>query len=910
MKPIKIVIEGINSFTDAQILDFEAVGRTNLFCISGKTGAGKTTIFDSIMLALFGNCGRGNLADIINLSLKKARVVLTFVEGGDEYIVDRSFARKASDPNVASCSACILTKNGAPFASNRSDTDKVIREIVGLDEKEFKNVYLLEQGEYADFLKKPPKDQMEAVGKIFSLMRFDDVCKRAKERKKQEDAEADAHGKLIEAYGSVTADSVREEKTALATLKSQTTALKKKEEAGRAELAELTKKRDLYNEVRTKQENVKSLMLQADAKKAEHENAVKALDEFEAARDKTLEDRLKATRDREVELNALAARDKDCAAAEADVKKKRAELEQHKSSVATAEKRAEQLTVQLCADEQAFASVIELFGSRVGGVNVKSAALENISNTVNVAADIVALAAAERDLKDERDKYVELTKRVDGKTAELNNITDDCGKRLKLIERYVAEQAALTEARTQAEKLKDDAAHALEVAKLNSHAQAVRAELHVGDKCPVCGGVYDGGEHGGDTDVAKRKAEFDAQTAAFKSACDKLAECEKTLDREKVNYTNADQRRKECERERAELAAQVENMHVDAAAHAELINILQNAQAAAKKLAATKIDCEKQTAECNLVRERFTAAEKAAVEAEQKAAEYKAELGDYYGKTAGMLEKIKDELAALEKAVAEVESKRKELSIAVGSTKAAAETVEQSLAKARADCPVDLPAFDEEAYASRTAQNEQLLSQIATNDVEIARREVEVTVHEQNLDKLNKANAERDIHLQKSKLYGEIIELTKGREMLKFVAAEYIDDFTAVASDILSELSGGKYTMGYDKENGFFVSDYLNDGKIRKTDTLSGGELFLASLSVAIAIARTQAGGNNAFFFLDEGFGTLDDELIDTVYAALESLSRDCLVGVISHSGELIEKMPSCVEVLEASDATGSIIKY
>ena len=86
--------------------------------------------------------------------------------------------------------------------------------------------------------------------------------------------------------------------------------------------------------------------------------------------------------------------------------------------------------------------------------------------------------------------------------------------------------------------------------------------------------------------------------------------------------------------------------------------------------------------------------------------------------------------------------------------------------------------------------------------------------------------------------------------------------------------------------------------------------MFLASLSVAIAIARTQSRGNNAFFFLDEGFGTLDDDLIDTVYGALASLSTDCLVGVISHAAALIERMPACVEVLEATDTTGSIIKY
>ena len=161
---------------------------------------------------------------------------------------------------------------------------------------------------------------------------------------------------------------------------------------------------------------------------------------------------------------------------------------------------------------------------------------------------------------------------------------------------------------------------------------------------------------------------------------------------------------------------------------------------------------------------------------------------------------------------------------------------------------------------------------------------------------------------KRADLYRVIADMTKGKAMLNFVAAEYIAEFTAVAGEILGELSGGKYTMCYDKVNGFMVSDYLNGGKYRKTDTLSGGELFLASLSVAIAIARTQSRGNNAFFFLDEGFGTLDEDLIDVVYGALESLSKDCLVGVITHAEALISRMPFTVTVEEATDTCGSRI--
>ena len=105
MRPIRLVIEGVNSFTDAQELDFEAVGRSNLFCICGKTGAGKTTVFDSIMLALYGRCGRGNLGEIVNLSRKTARVVFEFSEGGDVYRVERVIAKKSDKDGTAELAA-------------------------------------------------------------------------------------------------------------------------------------------------------------------------------------------------------------------------------------------------------------------------------------------------------------------------------------------------------------------------------------------------------------------------------------------------------------------------------------------------------------------------------------------------------------------------------------------------------------------------------------------------------------------------------------------------------------------------------------------------------------------------------------------------------------------------------------
>lgn len=92
------------------------------------------------------------------------------------------------------------------------------------------------------------------------------------------------------------------------------------------------------------------------------------------------------------------------------------------------------------------------------------------------------------------------------------------------------------------------------------------------------------------------------------------------------------------------------------------------------------------------------------------------------------------------------------------------------------------------------------------------------------------------------------------------------------------------------------MRDDANGGVRRPVSSLSGGETFLTSLSLALALsAQIQLRGEYPlqFFFLDEGFGTLDQDLLDTVVTALEKLQSDNLaVGVISHVQELRARLP------------------
>ncbi len=447
-------------------------------------------------------------------------------------------------------------------------------------------------------------------------------------------------------------------------------------------------------------------------------------------------------------------------------------------------------------------------------------------------------------------------------------------------------------------------------AQLNSHAAAIRAELHEGDKCPVCGGTYAQCAAVGDGDVEKRRAERDAAVKALKAATDREAECAKRLDREKSAYSHATAERDKTKDLLSAANNAAAQTKVEPQVYAQLFGILGKAKTIAAKIATiTKNISDGEPVAAALDAER-KAAERAIVEAERKAEEYRAKLGENCGKTEAQKTAVATRIAELEKAAELAEATRKSLKSRADSATATVEAVAQSLEAAKKDCPVDIPPFDEDGYNEKKEEIERLNARIVENEKDIAVKDVEIKVLTENCERLVNLEAERNGYVKSADNYDRIYNLTKNKAMLEYVAAEYIAEFTAIASEILNDVSGGKYTMTYDREDGFIVSDYLNDGKSRKTDTLSGGELFLASLAVAIAIARTQSRGHNAFFFLDEGFGTLDEELIDVVYGALESLSGDCLVGVITHAEALISRMPSCVEVISATDSTGSIIKY
>jgi exonuclease SbcC len=173
-----------------------------------------------------------------------------------------------------------------------------------------------------------------------------------------------------------------------------------------------------------------------------------------------------------------------------------------------------------------------------------------------------------------------------------------------------------------------------------------------------------------------------------------------------------------------------------------------------------------------------------------------------------------------------------------------------------------------------------------------------------------RAGLEKDAALART-----LADHLRANELVAWIQEEALSRLAEAGSRHLQKLSQNRYTLrlgsGADEamaraEQDFFVVDAWNDGAVRSVRTLSGGETFLASLALALALAEslaelgveTRAADALESLFLDEGFGALDSDTLDTVVSALDVLhGGQRMVGIVTHVRDLAERLPARLEV-------------
>lgn len=215
-------------------------------------------------------------------------------------------------------------------------------------------------------------------------------------------------------------------------------------------------------------------------------------------------------------------------------------------------------------------------------------------------------------------------------------------------------------------------------------------------------------------------------------------------------------------------------------------------------------------------------------------------------------------------------------------------------------------------------KHQQLLAAIHQAKEELNQRNQELGKAEELLRKLLRdleSQAQLRKELERLELRAENIKtmksLFKASGFVNYISSVYLQNLCNAANDRFFQLTRQKLSLEITEDNNFQVRDFLNGGKVRSVKTLSGGQTFQAALSLALALAdniQKITDSNQNFFFLDEGFGSLDKDSLAVVFDTLKSLRKENrIVGVISHVEEMQQEIDTHLRI-ENHEETGSRI--
>jgi DNA repair protein SbcC/Rad50 len=205
VRPVLLRVEGFTCFKREQLVDFHGL---DLFAISGQTGAGKSSILDAMVYALYGRIpriGKRGYTEFISLGASRMSVRFDFTVGEQRYRVTRT-ARRAG---TATAQIEELRADGetlrASLADGVANVDRVVVEIVGLEYEGFIQAVVLPQGDFAKFLKSPAGDRTKLLRELLRLGRYEDMRQLAQTKSKAAEGEgAHIEKRLAEDYGGAT----------------------------------------------------------------------------------------------------------------------------------------------------------------------------------------------------------------------------------------------------------------------------------------------------------------------------------------------------------------------------------------------------------------------------------------------------------------------------------------------------------------------------------------------------------------------------------------------------------------------------------------------------------------------------------------------------------------------------------
>jgi exonuclease SbcC len=219
--------------------------------------------------------------------------------------------------------------------------------------------------------------------------------------------------------------------------------------------------------------------------------------------------------------------------------------------------------------------------------------------------------------------------------------------------------------------------------------------------------------------------------------------------------------------------------------------------------------------------------------------------------------------------------------------------------------------YDPAAHEKLIAAINQLKEEIHQKTQEKGKMAEKLKNMQQDLENLMKLGQELEGLNVRGENIATLKALFRASGFVNYISSVYLQNLCNAANERFFQLTRQRLSLEITDDNNFQVRDYLNGGKVRSVKTLSGGQTFQASLSLALALAdniQQVTESRQNFFFLDEGFGSLDKESLNIVFDTLKSLRKENrIVGVISHVEEMQQEIDAHLTV-ENHPERGSLI--
>lgn len=947
MRPMKLTMSAFGPYAETTVLEMDELGRSGLYLITGDTGAGKTTIFDAMIFALYGRASGENREPAMLRSQYAAPDTPTMVEllfeyAGKNYTIRRNPeyqrpAKRGGGTTTEKADVTLLFPDGRVLTKQR-EVDEAVRDIIGIDRNQFTQIAMIAQGDFLKLLLATTEERKKIFRRIFQTEPFWELQEQLKKEsgrlKRQLD---DARLGMEHHIRSVrcTEDDIRSQEELQKAVSGQlpfadvmslieTLLLRDQNEEKRLEREiardeeTLTKLTAAIGKAQTLQKARESLReaeeaLARELPRRERLNAAWNTEKERAKEHKTLMEWLEACegqagcdtgQSKRIEGRAVDTERKTLeewiARLEASLPEYR-ELDERKRNIAD-------LSDMLAASGQQRTQKQERMGALKQETDIKKQEQQELAHA-----------------GEERERLLSDAGKLEERLSRLDGLERTFDEYKKLEEKCERAQEIYRQARAEAEEAKavydrDNRAY------LDAQAGILAETLKDGERCPVCGAL----EH-----------PHPAHGGAAAPTREQLDERKKQAERAQENAAEESKRAGEAagktQEKRMSLIEQVsELLHVDAD-----IEPVEYRMLAAEQ----KADTETQLAAC-----RARIAEEEARIAKRKTLERE------IAEAERTLEALKTELAGLEIAIAsgtaqkeEAESGLKQLSerlLFEGGQDAEeswkrlkrqqerhSEALEQAQQETAA-CEKQIGSLEgqirqlreqlADAPDSHAEENEEQRDRLLFRKKELTREKENVharwSANERSREFLA-AQAEEVRKTEEHFIWVRALSDTangslggKEKIMLEtYIQMTYFDRIIARANTRFMMMSGGQYELERRREAENHVSqsglelnvvDHYN-GTRRSVKTLSGGESFQASLSLALGLSdeiQASAGGVRLdTMFVDEGFGSLDEDALEQAMKALLGLTEgNRLVGMISHVAALKERIDKQIVVTKS----------